>query len=125
MRSFRLDPDSVQDVVESWPWMLATLIPAVGLGYLAVTYEWARMLVPIAFAAALGPRAIIVWRQHYPTAKQLWLLSVGMTTLLIGVALRMAFPAWQGSAFDLTWLGVAFLTILAFVLINRGNKDVV
>lgn len=73
---------------------------------------------------ALSPRVAGQLRQRYPTAKHLWLLSIGMTVILLGVTLRMAFPTWQGAGFDLSWLGIAFFSILLFVLINRGNKDV-
>jgi len=38
---------------------------------------------------------------------------------------RVTFRAWQGTNFDLAWLGVSFVTILAFVVLNRGNKDVI
>lgn len=62
--------------------------------------------------------------RRYPTARHLWLLSIGMMTSLVRVTARMAFSVWQGSRFDLVWLGVTFFSILAFVLVNRGSKDV-
>lgn len=125
MRSFRLDPDSVDEVVESWPLFLVALVIAIPLGLLAANNPWGRILIPMLFGVVLGPRIVGRLRRSYPTAKHLWLLSIGMMTSFIGVLARMAFPDWQGAGFDLTWLGIAFFTILAFVLVNRGNKDVV
>ena len=48
-----------------------------------------------------------------------------MATLTLGVAARMAFPQVQGPSFDLAWLGVSFGSILAFVVANRHDDDVV
>ena len=64
-------------------------------------------------------------RERYPNARFHALLSIGMATLTLGIATRMAFPAVQGSAFDLAWLGVSFASILAFVVANRHDEDVV
>ncbi len=125
MKSFRLDLDSVQEVVEGWPVFLVSIVLGTATAWFATNYLGARILTPLLFGIALGPRLIGALRQKYPTAKQLWLLSIGMATVLVGVTARMAFPSWQGAGFDLSWLGVAFFSILAFVLVNRGNKDVV
>ena len=82
--------------------------------------------MPLLFGICLGP-SLFAGRieETYPTARHHWLVSIGTMTALIGVVLRMTFPTWQGSAFDLTWLGVTFFTILGFVLLNRGNKEVI
>lgn len=125
MKSFRLDPDSVDDVVEGWPLFLVSLILGGAVAWLATTYLWGRILTPLLFGIALGTRMVRRLRQTYPTARQLWLLAIGMATIVIGVTARMAFPTWQGAGFDLPWLGVAFFSILAFILVNRGNKEVV
>jgi len=125
MKSFRLDPDSVKDVLKGWPLMLILIIAGSLLAWLSVRYEWVRIFVPLVFGVAIGPTIGSQLRQKYPTATGLWLLTIGMTTCLIGVLARMAFPSWQGTGFDLSWLGITFCSILAFVIINAGNKDVV
>lgn len=125
MKSFRLDRDSVEEVIQGWPLFLVIVIIGSAVAWFATAYIWGRILIPLLFGVALGPRIVGQLRQRYPTAKQLWLLSIGMATMLAGVTARMAFPSWQGIAFDLPWLGVAFSSILVFVLVNRGNKDVV
>ena len=126
MRSFRLDPDSVTDFLRSWPFVLFGGLLAAAIALISKDYSWARLSIPLLMGICLGPRLFVGRiREQYPTARHQWLLSIGMMTALIGVVLRMAFPTWQGSDFDLTWLGVSFFTILAFVLLNRGNKDVV
>lgn len=124
MKSFRLDPDSVDEVVEGWPFFLITIVVCLILAWLSTIYEWMRVLVPITLGVALGPRMFGELREKYPTAKQLWMLSTGKMVCLIGVIAWMAFPKWRGTSFDLCWLGVAFLLILGFVLINRRSKDV-
>lgn len=125
MRSFRLDPASVPELLRSWPIMLTGAAVGSVLAYLGTTYGWARPLVPLLLGIGVGPGLLVGGiKQRYPTACHLWLLSTGMMTALVGVALRMAFPAWQGSRFDLTWLGISFVTISAFVLLNRGKKEV-
>jgi len=126
MRTFRLDPDSVRDFVTSWPLVLACTAVGSAIAMLATTHHWGRILIPVLFGIALGPRLVDgQLREKYPTAKHLWLLSIGLMTSLIGIIARMAFPGWQGTGFDLTWLGTAFFSILAFVLVNHRNKDVV
>ncbi|HVX13700.1 MAG TPA: hypothetical protein VHC22_21135 [Pirellulales bacterium] len=125
MKSFRLERRSVEEFVEGWPVFAISIVGGVLLGWLQATYPLARVFIPLSFGFAFGPRMVGQLRHKYPTAKQLWLLSVGFTTCLVGVAARMAFPAWQGGRFDLVWVITAFVFILAFVLVNRGNKEVV
>jgi hypothetical protein len=126
MRSFRLDPDSVTDFLRSWPVLLLGGLIAAMVVFLGSAYWWTRILLPVLMGVCVGPRLFVGRiREQYPNARHVWLLSIGMMTALVGVVARMAFPAWQGSKFDLTWLGVTFFTILAFVLLNRGDHDVV
>ena len=125
MKSFRLDPDSVRDITEGWPVFLVALMLSIPVSLFATTFLWGRILVSLLLGVALGQRLSGRLRQSYPTANHLWLLSIGMSTMIVGVAVRMAFPVWQGTAFDLSWLGVAFFAILAFMLLNRGNKKVI
>lgn len=125
MKSFRLDPDSVHEAIEGWPVFLLAIVLGTASAWFATTYQWSRILTPLLFGVALGPRLVSGLRQKYPTGKKLWLLSIGMATALVGVMARMAFPSWQGAEFDLPWIGVAFISILAFVVVNRGSKDVV
>ncbi|WP_157605179.1 hypothetical protein [Schlesneria paludicola] len=83
-------------------------------------------MIPALLAISVGPRLFDgSIKDRYPSARHAWLLSIGMTALIVGVVLRMAIPAWQGQLFDLTWLGIAFFAILTFVILNRDHKDVV
>ena len=125
MRSFRLDPDSINDFVKCWPWILFWALVGCAIGIFCTAYLWGRILIPIVFGIALGPRLFDGHIQkRYPTAFCVWLVSLGLMTCLVGVTLRMSFPHWQGTGFDTAWLGVAFISILAFVLLNRENSDV-
>lgn len=126
MRSFRLDPDSVAEFVRSWPVVLIGALTGSAIAFFGRDLWCIRFLLPILMGVCLGPR-LFVGRisERYPTARHPWLVSIGLTTALLGVVLRMAVPTWRGMAFDLTWLGVSFFSILAFVLLNRGNDDVV
>jgi hypothetical protein len=65
------------------------------------------------------------FREQYPGARWIGLLTVGLTSVVVGVATMLAFPHSLGTPFDLAWLGTSFFSILLFVLINRKNKDVV
>ncbi len=126
MRSFRLDAESVETLVESWPLILVSAVAGVGLSVFARDSPWGQLLIPLLYGVALGPSLLSgQLRRQYPTARHLWLLAIGMTTSGVGLVGRMTFPAWQGTAFDLTWLGISFFSILTFVLVNRRNKDVV
>ena len=128
-RSFRLDPDSVTEFLDSWPALLIGALVACLSVYLGMTHLWGRIFAVFLFGTyggfllrgVAGERL----REQYPGARWVWLLSVGFTTLVVGVATGMAFPETRGSAFDRAWLGVAFFSILAFVLANRKNKNVV
>lgn len=125
MKSFRLDHDSVTEFLQSWPVFIAGGLIGSTVVVIGRDQWWSRLFIPL-LGVCLGPRLFVGrMRERYPTARHLWLLSIGTMTALLGVVLRMAFRAWQGTAFDLTWLGVSFFTILAFVVLNRGNKDVI
>lgn len=125
MKSFRLEPVSVEQLVESWPAVVILVALGALFGRLQVTYAWARVLIPVFLGFALVPLSIGRLRHKYPTAKQLWLLCSGAGVCLVGVATRTAFPAWQAERFDLVWVGTSFFLILAFVVANRGDKEVV
>lgn len=125
MKSFRFEPVSIEQLIESWPVLVISVAGGALFGFLQVTYAWARVLVPVFLGFALVPLSARRLRQKYPTAKQLWLLSSGAGICLVGVVTRTALPARQGGRFDLFWIGTSFVFILAFVLANRGNKEVV
>jgi hypothetical protein len=63
-------------------------------------------------------------RSKYPKATCIWLISIGMTSVAIGVFARMLLPSLQGALTDYVWIVVSFTTILAFVVINRHDPDV-
>lgn len=128
MRSFRLDPDSVAEFFDSWPALfIGALLAAISV-YLGISHLWGRvsavLILGLYGGYLLRGVATDKLREKYAGARCIWLLSAGMTTTMVGVATRMAFPQTQGASFDLAWLGVAFFTILAFVVINRKNPNV-
>ena len=129
MKSFRLEGDSVAEFLDSWPsWSIGALL-AVAFVYIGIGHPWGRVagvvLCGVYGGYLLRGVASERLRKRYPNAQRHWLLSIGMATLTLGVATRMAFPRVQGSSFDLAWLGVSFGSILAFVLVNRHDEDVV
>lgn len=77
------------------------------------------------FGYALRGRLTENLRVKYPNAAYLWLVSIGMTSAVIGVVARLLMPSLQGSYTDYVWIAISFSTILAFVLINRHDRDVV
>ena len=128
MKSFRLDPDSVSEFFETWPALVVRLLLACVFAYLGLIHIWFWILA-LLFCGIYGGcllRGVLARRLHekYPGARHVWLLSVGMTTMFIGVVARMAFPTIQGRAFDLAWVVLSFLTILTFVIINRKDQNV-
>ncbi len=52
MKSFRLDPDSLQEVVEGWPLFLVEIIIATVVAVFARASWWGRLLVPSLFGIA-------------------------------------------------------------------------
>jgi hypothetical protein len=129
MKSFRLDRDSVREFFDSWPALVIAAILGGLSVYFGVTQVWGRVAALLVFGVyggyLLRGRVGERLQEKYPSARWVWLVAVGMTTAGFGVATRMAFPQVQGSAFDLTWLAISFLSILVFVIVNRKNKDVV
>jgi hypothetical protein len=63
-------------------------------------------------------------RSKYPNASFVWLISIGLTAAAVGVFARMLMPSLQGGLTDYVWIAVSFLSILAFVVINRNDPDV-
>jgi hypothetical protein len=129
MRSFRLDSDSVAHFLDSWPSLVIGALLAGVCVYVGINQPWGRVAAVLLCGVYGGYLLRGVTskrlRRRYPNASYLWLLSAGMATMTLGVATRMAFPDVQGTTFDLAWIGVSFVSILAFVLANRGDEDVV
>ncbi len=129
MRSFRLDTDSVVDFLDSWPAVVIGILLASLSAWLGITHLWGRAVAVLLCAMYGGflVRGVASQRlrEQYPGARWVWLLAAGLTTIAVGVAARMAFQTIQSSTFDLAWLGASFFLILAFVLANRKDKNVV
>ena len=129
MRSFRLDSDSVVEFLDAWPAFVIGAIMVCLTFYLGISHLAVRVIGVLLCGACGGYmlRGVTAQRlrEKYPEARWTWLLSVGLTTLGVGVGTRMAFPQTQGAAFDLSWLGVSFFSILVFVLANRKDKNVI
>ena len=129
MESFRLDPDSVAEFLRIWP---ALAVVAV-LSGLAAYFGILHPVVRVSEVVSLGVFGGHVFqgvaaqrlRDQYPGARGIWLLSVGATALVVGGASHVIFPDARVPAFELSWCGVAFFTILAFALVNRNNKHVI
>ena len=128
MKSFRLDRDSVDEFLSSWPVLLIAVALSIWLAWLGWGHWVWRGTAVVVAGAYLGyvfrGRLAESVREKYPHAKAPLLLSIGLVTLTLGVLVRMTFPAVQTGPLDLTWLAVAFCCILAFVVINRGDPDV-
>jgi hypothetical protein len=129
MRSFRLDRDSIAEVLDSWPALVVGILLASLFAYLGIMHLWGRVCAVLLSGTYGGflLRGVVGrrLREQYPGARWIWLLSVASATLVVGVAARMAFPQIQATAFDSAWLGVSLFSILAFILINRKDKNVV
>jgi hypothetical protein len=129
MKSFRLDPSSVSEFLDSWPALLIGASLAGVLISLGIAHPWGRvgsvLLCGVYGGYRLRGVASDRLRERYPNARLHWLLSIGMATLTVGVLARMAFPEVQGTSFDMAWLGLSFGSILAFVIANRKDGDVV
>jgi hypothetical protein len=129
MKSFRLDTNSIDAFIESWPALLAALAFSGALMYAGWFNATSRGLL-IAFSAlyfgyALRGRLTEKLRAEYPNAAHLWLVSIGMTSAALGVVARMLMPSLQGGYTDYIWIAISFSTLLAFVVINRRDRDVV
>ena len=129
MKSFRLDSDSVAEFFDSWRALLAGALLACISIYLGITHLWGPVCALLIFGIYGGYllRGVLAqqFREKYPGARWIGLLTVGFSTATIGVTTRMAFPDRIGPVFDLAWLGVSFFSILAFVIANRRNLHVV
>lgn len=128
MKSFRLDTDSINDTIKSWPALLAALVISSGLAYMGwFDAAWRGALIvfgAVFFGYYLRGRFTHRLRSKYPNATCLWLISIGMTSVALGVFARMLLPSLQGGLADYVWIVVSFTTILAFVVINRHDPDV-
>ena len=128
MKSFRLDIDSVNDAIESWPALLLALAVSASLAYLGwLDAAWRGTLIvfgAIYFGYAMRGTFSYGLRSKYPNAACIWLVSIGLTSAALGVIARMLLPSLQGGSTDCVWIGVSFTTILAFVVINRRDPDV-
>lgn len=128
MKSFRLDRESVGDFIQSWPIILIALALTGLLAYLGwLDAAWRVCLVLFAgayFGYVLRGMLSQNLREHYPNARWIGLLSVGLVVATFGGTVRMAFPATQGGLVDIVWLSMSFVCILAFVVINRRDPDV-
>jgi hypothetical protein len=129
MKSFRLDGDLVAEFLDSWPTLLIGGLLVGALVYVGFKQPWAwvagMLLCGVYGGYELRGVASGQLRKRYPNARFHWLLSIGMATLTIGAATREAFRQVQGTGFDLAWLGVSFCSILAFVVANRQDEDVI
>lgn len=128
MKSFQLDKDSIRDAIESWP---AVIIAVAVFGIVSYfgwfVAMWRATLIGMAavyFGYVFRGMAYQKLRSQYPNASHISLLSIGMCACIFGVLARMLFPHLQGGVVDYTWLSISFTTILAFVVINRRDKDV-
>lgn len=128
MKSFRLDHQSIAELVESWPLILLAIGITAGLGYLGwFDPAWRTSLVIFAGLYFGYVRRGSLGRglaQRFPNARFRGLLSAGLIVMTLGVLTRLGFPQTQGGAFDLAWLGISFVCILTFVIVNRRDPDV-
>lgn len=84
MKSFRLDTDSINDAIESWPALLAALAISAGLAYMGwFDPAWRGLLIIFAalfFGYSLRGAFTHKIRLKYPNATCIWLISIGMTS---------------------------------------------
>jgi len=128
MKSFRIDTDSINDAIESWPALLTALAISASLAYVGwFDATWRGILIvfgAVYFGYALRGTLTHNLRSKYPKATCIWLVSIGLTSVALGVIARMFLPSLQGGLTDYVWIAVSFTTILAFVVINRHDPDV-
>jgi hypothetical protein len=129
MRSLRLDADSVTELSDSWPAFIIAPLLALLFAYLGSTHLWGRFCAVLICGIFGGflLRGVVArrFRAQYPGARWLWLLTVGQTSVVVGVATMLVFPDRRSIPFDPCWLGISFFSILLFVLVNRKNREVV
>lgn len=129
MRSFRLDRDSIPD---AGGWIALAVAAALALATVrAGAFQGGRGRAWLAAfgvaAVALLLRDLIAGRlaERFPTARGRWLLAAGLVIMTSGVAFLLGSPPSNRGPVDLVWLAPAFALILAFVVLNRGDRDVV
>ena len=128
LKSFRLDTDSIKDAIDSWP----VILVAVALCGLFATLGWSDAtwrVTLIAFGAiyfgyAFRGSLTQNLRSKYPDASCMSLLSICSFAVTFGLLVRMIFPTLQGGFLDYVWLSISFTALLAFVVINRRDPDV-
>jgi len=128
VKSFRLDTDSIQDAIESWPAIIVAVALCGFLAYLGwFDATWRASLIAfgaIYFGYAFRGSLTQNLRSKYPNASYISLLSIGLCAAMFGVLARMTFPSLQNGFIDYVWLSISFTTILAFVVINCRDPDV-
>jgi hypothetical protein len=128
MKSFRLDTDSITDAIESWPALCAAVIVTVLLVYYGWVDATSRIILIVGggiyFGYALRGGLVKSLRSQYPNASYHALLGIGFCVAAFGVVARMTSPAMQGGSLDVIWIVVSFVCILAFVIVNRNDPDV-
>jgi hypothetical protein len=128
VKSFRLDPDSIKDAIQSAPAMIAAVALCGLLAYLGwLDAIWRAVLIAFGalyFGYVFRGSLTQSLRSKYPNASYIGLLSIGLCAVMFGVLARMVFPTLQGGYLDYVWLSISFTTILAFVVINRQDPDV-
>jgi hypothetical protein len=116
----------VPEILDSWPALVIVILLASLSVYLGITHLWGKIVAVFVCGTYGGfmVRGVVTrrLRAQDPGTRWIWLLSVGLTTCVAGVATRLAFPQAQGTAFDLTWVGLSFFSILAFFLLNRKDQ---
>src|SRR5688572_25315925 len=128
MKSFRLDRESVNGFVESWPIIFIAVAVTCLFGY----FGWLDAFWRVCFVLFAGAYFGYVFRgmltqnlsERYPNARSIGLVSVGLVAAALGVFVRMTFPDTQGGVVDIVWLSLSFVCILTFVVINRRDPDV-
>ncbi len=127
-RSFHLDKSTATELADSWPAILLGLLITGLLLYLSwFNQAWRVLLIAfgaVYFGYVLRGNLTKRLRSQYPHAMYQWLLSIGLTSAALGVFARMLLPNLQGGVTDMVWVTISFSTILAFVLINRRDPDV-
>jgi hypothetical protein len=129
MKSFRLDYSSISEFKPFFSVtfvcvLLSLLLAHVGLlqPVMKITLLFAGAYVGfILFRGTLFNRL----RQQYPNARLLTLLVIGTVAFFIGALYRIGFSEFQANTFDRVWIITSLACILTFVIINRGDSDIV
>jgi hypothetical protein len=94
MKSFHLDRRSITNALESLPAIILGSVLVAIVAYFGMLQLWVRIVMVLICATyggflirgTVGQR----YRARYPGAVHVWLLTIGMTTAILGVAGRMA-----------------------------------